>query len=248
MNSRLSDIYNQLRAMRTELPGASAPLLLHAGPAWSASQTRLLIVGQETQGWGYSSEKPEDPSGSIRTWEEFRVRDGAVELLMSWYAQFAFAAGHPKNRGSPFWSAFRELAHATGSDVSSTNSSTLWTNLFRVDWHGGSVLGAAQDRLSDLMNLSGEVLVREIEALEPTAVVFFTGPRYDFALDAAFTSLKRFEFAGYPTRTLSQLEHPQLPRLSFRTYHPAYLSRSRQWEVISSIAQAIAGPDAEEAR
>jgi hypothetical protein len=61
-----------------------------------------------------------------------------------------------------------------------------------------------------------------------------------------FTLTETFEgaaltpvFADKPERAFARIRHSQLPFTSLRTYHPAYLSRSGQWELISRIVELI---------
>ncbi len=40
---------------------------------------------------------------------------------------------------------------------------------------------------------------------------------------------------------MARVVHPALPADSFRTYHPAYLMRAGDWDVIAAILDEIAG-------
>jgi hypothetical protein len=115
----------------------------------------------------------------------------------------------------------------------------LWSNLFRVDWNGRSVLKAEQRVLDKITSAQRNILRDEIAILQPGSVVFLTGPGYDFELKAEFGGIKFHDVDGVPANVLARLAHPDLPFKSFRTYHPTYLRRSKQWDVLGRVASLI---------
>jgi hypothetical protein len=115
----------------------------------------------------------------------------------------------------------------------------MWSNLFRVDWNGGSVLKAEPQALQKIGAAQRSLLRDEVAILQPGSVVFLTGPNYDFELKAEFNDVEFHTVDCIPIRRLARLSHPGLPFKSFRTYHPAYLSRSKSWNLIAQIARHI---------
>jgi hypothetical protein len=59
-------------------------------------------------------------------------------------------------------------------------------------------------------------------------VMFVTGPHYDDLLAAEFDDIELCELSV--EEPVSQLYHPDLPFLSFRSYHPAFLRRRGTWQ------------------
>jgi hypothetical protein len=118
----------------------------------------------------------------------------------------------------------------------------MWSNLFRVDWNDGSVLKADKADLEMIRAAQRGVLRDEIAILEPRAVVFFTGPNYDFELKDEFGGVDFQALGNVPVRRLARLAHPALPQKTFRTYHPGFLKRSKQWHFIRLIASLITSP------
>jgi hypothetical protein len=85
---------------------------------------------------------------------------------------------------------------------------------------------------------TGWCLTEEIRILQPTAVVFFSGPNYDEALRDEFPGL---QFAGVDerryARRFAKVIHNSLPDRSFRSYHPGYLVRNEErWSWVEEIA------------
>jgi hypothetical protein len=239
----LASIYAELRQTSVEDDLAtklSAPLLLNPSPKWWAAEHRLLVVGQETLDWGFKEgEHRLDPAIRIKSWADFMGSGHPVQRMMEFYSQFSFAMHSPGNRKSPFWQAFRELAEAVGETGRDPDSSVLWTNIFRAAYDGGSVLYAPHNQRTKMLAFSQGVFLAELAALEPSAVVFFTGPRYDFALSTAFDGLERDTTGHFPERALCTLKHPALPALAWRSYHPGYLSRAGKWGIVSYLAEQL---------
>jgi len=79
----------------------------------------------------------------------------------------------------------------------------------------------------------------EVRILDPTAVVFFTGPRYDAILRSEFPGLELNAVAGHTSRQFAEAVHPALPNSAFRTYHPRYLRRSGKWSRVKDLAEFV---------
>lgn len=198
----------------------SQPLLVVVPRGYVQSRVRLMIVGQETLGWG----EPEwDPS----------TCDGR-EKLYSWYEDFDLAHGR-RESGSPFWQAAYKLEAALNPDGPSR--SFLWTNVVPVsqDVSGTGRFGrpdSAVARSACGVNL----LPIEVEVTHPDAIVFFSGKSRDVYLRESF-----------PNATLTELdplvgELGNMPKdvIAYRTEHPRRLRGLRQSAVIDQIAVRIA--------
>lgn len=221
-NAALADLYgdsiSSIPLTANLASRCSSPLLLMAPDGWKDASRRLVIVGQETFGWG--------DSAIPRSLEDIRSS-------MQGYTEFSFAKNHPAHRNSPFWRAFRQLAMKSEAEV-------LWTNLLRFDIDGGSVLrNCRPDELKALLAAQHGILEREIEVLDPHAVVFFTGPNYDRILLGEFPSTKFEPIDDYPARQFARINADGLPRTSFRTYHPGYLNRSGRWDWLNRLSDLI---------
>jgi hypothetical protein len=170
---------------------------------------RLLIVGQETYGWGEGIDHGQPV-------EEL------VDELSSWYRSFDLGA---KYRSTPFWAAADQIYRALNPKAE--GRAFLWSNLVKMDSGKSRVSAEVEERVAAL-----RLLQLEIAAHRPEVVVFFSGPRYDHRLTASFPDAV-LEAAG---PLLSRVVHPDLPERSYRTYHPRYLRMSRHWDVLVELS------------
>ncbi|MCX5722047.1 MAG: hypothetical protein NT179_08475 [Nitrospirae bacterium] len=238
-NIQLKALYTEFFeeiAFDSEIAGkCSLPLLLHVGPTWKESKHRLLIVGQETRGWDFHQGDYYDwPYPPIKHLSEFVNLANRIGVLMKGYRDFEFAKHQVPEHRSPFWRAFRHLG-------ASPDVSVLWTNLFRVSFKGGSVIqNTSPGELNHILSTQKGLLEKEVRLLQPTAVVFFTGPYYDCALRNEFADVSFHPVQGHEERQFAQLRANSLPTQSYRTYHPNYLARSRErWTWLNQFAQLI---------
>jgi hypothetical protein len=216
----------------------SCPLLLAVG-SWPAAARRVLFVGQETLGWAWNAgwyypwRHPR-----LATLADFKAYNDAVEALVEGYSAFAFSRHQPRNLNGAFWRAFHLLNGVINADGT---AAMLWTNIFRCDVAGGSVLrGCSPPELRDLMAFQRGLLTSEIRVLNPTAVLFFTGPDYDFELLSEFRNAALVPVPGRTERQFARIRHPDLPSMVIRTYHPSYLRREpERWAWLEEIAAEL---------
>jgi hypothetical protein len=158
-----------------------------------------------------------------------------VDEMLQAYVSFDFASSY-SHRNSAFWRAFRLLE----AEVAQDGVLAMWTNLFKVDM-GGSVVRRCDEKARKLLRKAqAGILLEEVRALDPTVVVFFTGPTYDDEIVHAFGELGFHQlWSDRPLREAAQVISPFLPQLSFRMYHPNYLQRSRRWGQLSQLAFEI---------
>lgn len=226
----------------------SAPLLVHPAERWVESDTRILVVGQETNGWGAGTESDKSiDSPPVFSLDKFLEVGNSIDVLLRGYLQFEFALNTPYY-GSPFWRAFREFRTQFDRSVDGIESSVLWTNIFRMNIDGvkGSKSGSVYnnttwDEFYKVQELNRHILSKEIEILKPEAIVFFTGPNYDIELEAEFQGVSFQRFGDREVRTVALLEHEDFSdAVALRAYHPNYLQMSGQWAVIDEIKSYIA--------
>jgi hypothetical protein len=222
VQEELSRFYHDLVSeWQKELPaldGLSAPLLPFPPEIYFKNRRRLLVVGKETNGW-------------ISNWSAIRSKEPRelVSQLTSDYAKFY---QKPDYR-TPFFNALDALAREYVPGGFPRNH-CLWANTVPFDQNREMVSKLAGDALG----LATPLLPTLIRITRPTAVVFLSGHNYDSFLQHQFVGLKIVP-QGNDGRLLSRLEHPELPKASFRTYHPAYLLRSGKISVLNSISKLI---------
>ena len=202
MKDQLLKAYQDRQAdfknIKTQFPdkNMAGPILISPNEKYAGQPNPLLIVGQETKGWGYHVE---DLNKQIEVYENFNVG-------INYYS-------------SPFWNVVRKIEKVLGNEP----HSCAWTNISKFDLDGGRSYGEYETAIATLDNL----LTTEINILKPKVCLFFTGPSFDGRIKKTFSDIEFGTVPGYLTRHLSQLKHPDLPTLTFRSYHPNYLRRRK---------------------
>ena len=210
MRDRLRKIYeNYWPSLQDALLGRDdlknrlgGPFLMDVCPEYFAAQKKLLIVGQQTKGWG-------------NAWTQ-EAADDAIGFLMQIYAGFRLGENYLP---TPFWAAAHQVYRKL--NPAGPSYGFLWTNLVKVDQDEGQ----PDAEVEEIVSAAFPVLPEEIEVVSPGIVVFFTG-RYDHRLRRTFPGVRFEEVAGLPRKVLAKLVHERLPEPSYRTYHPSYFVRS----------------------
>lgn len=192
----------------------SSPLLVELPPAYTQGPHRLMVVGQETNGWrGHLWKGVQGEPG--------KVADLVAELLGTYRG---FERGR-HYRSSPFWRCAHQIQGLLNPGVDLYGF--LWSNLLKVD--------QGQDRPSRVVEdsiLRHRMLPKEVELAAPSVVVFFTGPEYDEVLRKTFPGAVLEQVPHEKPRLLARVRHEALPQHSYRTYHPGYLVRARKRHVL----------------
>jgi hypothetical protein len=217
-NAALERLYCQHWATFERLRSAdkdlSNPYLAWVHPDYEAARVRLVVVGKETNGWATEVQL-----------KSLRPRQ-AVRALMNEYRDFRLGLDYSGKRS--FWTPVHKLyqqLNPTGGELG-----LVALNASKMDWDSSIPPSAVTDVL-----VSTRILPEEIRILEPHVVVFHTGPAYESLLDKRFPSLKR---GGDDFRAI--LTSPDLPSLTFRTYHPRYLNdQSKRKEIYDWIARHV---------
>jgi hypothetical protein len=215
INSSLRDLYERHWPHLQEKIGTrwgpagdlSYPLLVSAPPEYERCARKLLVVGQQTSGWDNGG-KP--------------LRDHPVDDLMSEYVRFALGRWY---RPTPFYQA--SYVAQMSLNPSGPAFGFVWTNLVKVD---RETIRPTED-VEELVCESFPVVAEEVRILQPDVVFFFTGPYYDQRLRQIFQDAK-FTVVEAARDYVKRVEHEALPPLSFRTYHPGYLARSKVYEEV----------------
>lgn len=200
------EIWTRLRAAH---PALSAPHLVDVHPRYFSMPTRLMVVGQETLGWGEMID-PTAPAPFV------------VTSLRTCYREFDLGSHY---RRSPFWVAANQVFHALNPDA--IERAFIWSNLVKMDNERKRPEPALEEVISEI-----PLLRCEISTWAPDVIVFFTGPRYDERLRRTFPGAE----LNAVTKEIAEVMHPSLPRRTLRTYHPSYLRRSRRWKVLDELA------------
>ena len=193
----------------------------------------IMIVGQEAD----------------RFWK-YEDTDKTPEYIQRWCIGYfdkqifktSFAEYDQVNH-SAFWRFFRML-HEKGFEL-------CWNNVDKLHRYQGKGAINQTETLTveyekQLSAQYGEdrksLLQREIEAVNPSAVVFLTGPSYKVTMCTAFGISDSTLEACTPTKTNSCSEISEALNLgipAFWTYHPGYLYRNSGY--VERVVEQISG-------
>ncbi len=141
--------------------GVSRPLFISVPDNYYKTKVKLMIVGQQTNGWGDN-------------------RMG-LDRLLQLYDEFNLA--EKKYGGSPFWRYSHTLFKAL--NPAGPDRAFLWSNLIKVDQKKDRPESQIESEVATL-----RLLPEEIRLLKPDVVVFFTGPKYENCLQNTFANVK----------------------------------------------------------
>jgi hypothetical protein len=196
------DLYDRLRG----------PDLIWVSPAYVKATPRIVLIGQQQDGWSYS-------------YREFMI-NWTIERAVAEYRDFNFGERY---NASPFWQFYNRLRRGVYGDESERGV-IAWVNLVKfVTVERDSVIGTRfEDRA---LTLQDGIFAKEINILRPDVCIFATGPSYNRIIQRYFPGAL-FEDSGLGTRVLAIVKHELLPKRSFRTYHPKALRLKKHWEAV----------------
>jgi hypothetical protein len=182
-----------LMAIRSSGQDVSWPLFVEPPTGYEVAPVRLLIIGQQTNGWGSG-----EPSSCAE--------------VVNLYRGFDLGRHY---RPTPFWQAAHRLYNLLCP--AGPERAFVWSNLIKVCQHRTRPLPAVEDAVCRLAVLTGEVGV-----MRPNVAVFFTGSSYDGRLRETFPGIgfhrvsrlvSRLEHGGLPYHSY-RTAHPKYLRLS----------------------------------
>jgi hypothetical protein len=228
------------------LENLSAPLFATTPKKWADQKKRVILVGQETYGWGYSEPCPADKKHrhSLSTLGDVCRREDALAKLCGAYAEFDLGKSNPKLERTPFWRMHRLLAKTFGGD---DYQSVMWLNVASVDYCAFGASSASMwwnlsyedvDRVAEWQR--GK-LTSELKKLKPDCVVFASGPNYDRYLRAEFGELKVSQVDKFDALSLAQMSDRDavLPSATYRMYHPGYIMRRGIWNNLERFVESL---------
>src|SRR5574344_1378957 len=210
----LSKMYQDLD--NNDITDYVGPLLLHCWEEeYRKSRYKLMIFGQETNGWfDKYIRTPNDIKEDIQLYQDFKLGDSYNSL---------------------FW----QYAHNINLMINGEdNLNFIWNNVNKCGLDGkGRPLSNVLTKEKEQFN----VISKEIDILKPDVCIFLSGPNYDSDLRRNFPDLRIEPFENYPTNEAAILVSPCLPVKSFRIYHPGYGNRycDWYWELLNKMNSQI---------
>ncbi|WP_207492507.1 hypothetical protein [Aridibaculum aurantiacum] len=173
------------------------PLIMNAWEdEYINSQVRILFIGQECDGWiGWTVDKFEELNNK---YIDFGLSKKGDRTVFWQYVYYVNSILNPNN--------------AEGNNF-------LWTNVSKFCMWDGKPLDWTTHQTTVK---HFDCLKEEIRILKPDVVLFFSGPFYDDKIKLQFDTDISFEQVDneIPLRELAILKNENLPKHTYRTYHP----------------------------
>lgn len=164
---------------------------------------KILIVGQENNGYGYETE-PKKSMLFTLDFQSNRYYDNA-----------------------PFFSfpySFCASINDCDNEKYSKKSYLAWVNLKEFSFETSSKK-PLNEKAQNIIDNEYNILEEEIKIINPDIVLFLTGPYYDYYIEKQLKGVEFKTVENYGIRQFARVEHKSLPKNSFRIYHPVYLRR-----------------------
>mgnify|MGYP007084593368 FL=1 len=172
-------------------------------PNYEKMKYKILIVGQENNGYGYETE-PKKSMLFTLDFQNGRYYDNA-----------------------PFFSfpySFCASINDCDNEKYSKKSYLAWVNLKEFSFETSSKK-SLNEKAQNIIDNEYNILEEEIKIINPDIVLFLTGPNYDYYIKAQLNGVEFKTVENYGIRQFARVEHKSLPKNSFRIYHPVYLRR-----------------------
>ena len=205
-------------------PKISYPFFTGVSDEYEKADRKIMIVGQETQGWGqYESD-----------WTLEDSRQRAIDYLryqlkyQEPYTDELKAEGIPSRRNSSaFWSFFKQFSWYDYDIV------PCWNNVNKAQTPKSHKLSSDSEQVfnSLLPGQNKTLFQKEVEILKPDVIVFITGPNYATTMEVAM-NLKEGSLQNIkPSHQKYCIDISSVAELgvpTFWTYHPTHISRSKE--------------------
>jgi hypothetical protein len=216
------DIHELVRIAREEKGGKLSGLFLpEVDAAYLQSKVRVMLIGQETRGWG---KELRTLAASDQTPQALRAY---VQAQMTVYRKFS-----PTAPGTSKFRQFHSKLHATlGKSVAADRTAVFWGNLLCVSLNGKSPRKASE--IESIAAISRRLLSIQLEILRPDLIVFGTGYGYDQFLKQQlgdYTTLPGLKPKHYWP---FEVHNPRFK--AWRVRHPRRLTHDIKHELLSAV-------------
>ena len=163
---------------------------------------KILIVGQENDGWGFQN-----------------------EAILSMYDTLDFLDSKDYNDMRPFFSFPYNFCKSINNleDIKDSKKTYFtWVNLREFSFNEAPKTSLGKEAQSIIDN-EFNILEEEIKIINPDIVLFLTGPTYDYYIKNQLKGVEFKTVENYQIGQFARVEHKSLPDNSFRIYHPFYL-------------------------
>ncbi len=197
MNKKLTELYQSKwdnLISNSKGTDATYPLLININEEYQNADIRIMVVGQETDGW----------CGML---EEHKK---SVMNVQDTYFNY-FYKSKDKNR-RPFWNRknFKYFQEEFTKKLSSKNIAFVWNNVSKI---GKNTRGRQTSKIEELEKEYFDVFEKELKILKPDIIIFTIGNRR--------IPIRHKEIPSLKTKPVAEIEFLDYPEIiAVRTYHP----------------------------
>lgn len=185
---------------------ASHPLLIKVNEEkYQNSDIKIMIVGQETNGW----------------YDDFT---GDMNISLNGYESF-FNSNYCYSYGGQFWNGVKKFKTKIEEKYPNKNVYILWNNICKIGNSQENTNRAAQ-YIQNVENKEFNIIKDELEILNPDIVIFFTGHSYDNIRELKLGKVDYESINDFKESQLVKIKDSKIKNM-FRTYHPGYLYRGK---------------------
>ena len=186
---RWNDLIEHSRNMN-----AAYPLLIQVNADYQAADLRVMIVGQETDGW----------IGQLHS------NDRSIAEIQEKYFEYFYNSKAKVRR--PFWNRknFRYYKEQLSKRYPNKKIEFIWNNLHKI---GKTSRGKPTTRIMELENCYFQVFGSELDILSPDIIIFATGDRR-----IPVRHLEMQPVHKEPVSQVTLIDYPDI--FAVRTYHP----------------------------
>lgn len=181
---------------------------------YSSADIRLMIFGQETNGW-------------------YEMED-SIEGILKGYDEF-FNTGYCYSYGGQFWNGVSRFISMISDKYPDKKIRYVWNDIVKIGKSEGK--GLPPDYIYNVERDVFSVIKDEIKIIKPNFLLFFTGPYYDNKIEDNFGKVDFEPILPYNVRQLAKTKIAGITAI--RTYHPNYLWRNDINSYFDSIINEI---------
>jgi hypothetical protein len=229
------EVLNKVKEKNLKLPDnekSTDPLFIGVTEGYLNADIKLMIFGQETNGWGGGEFDIDNTEDVI---EMLICGDDTPDCMG--YRGF-FSEKYCYKYGGQFWNMVKKFILDLQTDNQDKKIDYIWNNVIKMGKRG---IGFPNYWYNDIIKpYFNNLIIKEIDILKPNFIVFFSGPNYDKYINDIFDNPLKKSVAGFNEQELCEIKIQNIKR-SFRTYHPQFLYRDNQNRPYSDYLQTIIG-------
>jgi hypothetical protein len=244
IQNRLDELYTEVLDQEeikkifhpNDLDKISAPHLLNIDQNYLETKTKILFVGKETNKWW----------GKLRHYLEV---DNAINILKQRYRVKFFGGEVPKSSNidvlkpykaekysTPFFTEYKKVSEAL---CGGKPGALVWSNLLKMDLERGKKYSRNSKSNEQIVSLSKEIFLKELEILKPDYIIFATSYTYDDIIKEFLADIIA-ESEVIEKRSLWKFKIGDTT--CFRTWHPStirYRAKKSKFEYYQDIINFI---------